>query len=256
MKHELTAVIVDDELLAIDFLQNCMQEFPQIKVVASCSKSREAAELIIALKPDLLFLDIKMPVISGFELLASIINQHQPYIIFTTAYDEYAIRAFEVNAVGYLLKPFSQEQFNATVQRFLSLYKERYYPQLYNGILNILAAQQKTDTYITRLPVREKQRIFYLQTADILYFEAAGDYVRAITTEKSHLLNESMQALEQKLSPDLFIRVHRSAIIGARHVKEFIPYSNGEYHIVMANNTQIKMSRNYRDNLLRVFKEL
>lgn len=256
MKTSITAIIVDDEPLPADVIGEYLKDFPGITLVGRFTKSRQAAEKIPVLQPDLVFLDIQMPVMNGFELLEAIAGKHDPYIIFTTAYDQYAIRAFEVNALGYLLKPFDREKFGQAVRRFLERRTGGREQHLYDDLLRMLREQQTPASYLDRIAIKEVQRIFYLQVADILYFEAAGDYVKVITTQGYHLINDSLGALEQKLDPQQFIRIHRSHIIHAGHVQEFIPYFNGEYKIVMRNQDTLKMSRNYKQNLNRVFRDL
>ncbi|WP_118949694.1 LytR/AlgR family response regulator transcription factor [Taibaiella helva] len=256
MKARITAIIVDDELLPADVIEEYLKDFPEIALAGRFTKSRQAAEKILALQPDLVFLDVQMPVMNGFELLDAIAGKHDPYVIFTTAYDQYAIRAFEVNAVGYLLKPFDRDKFGQAVRRFLERHSSGREQHLYDDLLRILRERQTPATYLDRIAIKEAQRIFYLPVADILYFEAAGDYIKVITAQGYHLINDSLGALEQKLDPQQFIRIHRSHIIQAGQVQEFIPYFNGEYKVVMRNKDTLKMSRNYKQNLSRVFRDL
>ncbi|AWI26137.1 LytR/AlgR family response regulator transcription factor [Flavobacterium pallidum] len=254
MKAEITAIIVDDEQLSIDIILEFLKDFPQVNVIGSFRKSSEAVGKIIALKPTLLFLDIQMPVLNGFDIIENIIGTHNPYIIFTTAYDQYAIKAFEVNAIGYLLKPFDREKFAKAMARFESGYASNAVDDTYNRILRILEAKQK-ESRPDHIMIKDAKRVFFLPITEISYFEAAGDYVKVVCDRNSHLINDSLSHLENKFASD-FIRIHRSHLVNRDCIKEFIPYFNGEYQVVMQNGDQLKMSRNYKDNLKAYFPGL
>ncbi len=256
MDTRFRTIIVDDEQLSIDVITDYIKAFPALDVVATCTKSRQAIDKILELKPDLLFLDIHLPVINGFQLIEAIIEKHNPYIIFTTAFDKYAVRAFEVNAIGYLLKPFDKEKFAAAVNKFLTYNRQTNTHDLYDGIVKMLDEKQKAENYATRVLIKEQKKIFYLPLSDIQHFEAKGDYIKVVSEKKSYLVNDSLAALELRLSPQEFIRIHRSIIVNASYITEFIPYFNHEYHLVMRNGEMLKMSRHYRENLLRVFTDL
>jgi two-component system LytT family response regulator len=255
MKTKITAVIVDDELLSIDVIEAYLKTFLEIELIGKFSRSSEAAEKIPLLKPHLLFLDIQMPVMDGFELIEAIISETNPYIIFTTAFDQYALKAFEVNAIGYLLKPFEREKFNQAVNKFLSQHAEKANDDLYDGILKMLQ-ERPASTFLKRIMVKDARKIFYIPVNEIVHFEASGDYVKAVTEKNAHLVNYTMAQLENQLPPKDFIRIHRSHIINVKHVREFVPYFNGEYQIAMANNDTVKMSRNYKDNVKKIFPDL
>lgn len=255
MKPKITAVIVDDEPLSIDVIEAYLKPFAEIEIIGKFSRSSEAAEAIPKLNPNLLFLDIQMPVMDGFELIETIIGQVNPYIIFTTAFDQYAIKAFDVNAVGYLLKPFDREKFNAAVAKFLNQFSGKPDDTVYDNILSLLG-QRPLNTSLKRIMVKDAKKIFYIPVSEIIHFEASGDYVKAVTSTASHLVNYTLSQLESQLSVKDFVRIHRSHIINVKQVKEFVPYFNGEYQVVMANRDTVKMSRNYKDNLRKIFPEL
>lgn len=255
MKPKITAVIVDDEPLSIDVIEAYLQPFAEIEIIGTFSRSLEAAERIPELRPNLLFLDIQMPVMDGFDLIEAIIGQVNPYIIFTTAFDQYAIKAFDVNAIGYLLKPFDREKFNAAVTRFLNQFSGKPDDILYDNIMSILN-RRPGNASLKRIMVKDAKKIFYIPVSDIVRFEASGDYVRAVTATAAHLVNYTLSQLESQLSPKDFVRIHRSHIINVKQVKEFVPYFNGEYQVVMTNRDTVKMSRNYKDNLRKIFPEL
>jgi two-component system LytT family response regulator len=197
-----------------------------------------------------------MPVMNGFQLIEALAGRHQPYIIFTTAYDNYAIRAFEVNAIGYLLKPFEQEKFAAAVNRFIREYGTRQQQHLYDNLDQLLQQQAARPEYLQRVLIREKQKMFYVPLSEVLYFESAGDYIKVVCASKSYLLYDSLSAMESRLDPMQFARVHRSLLVHAAQVREFVPYTNGEYTLVMQNGDNLKTSRHYRPQLTRIFKEL
>lgn len=255
MHPELTAVIVDDEALAIGVIESYLRDFPSVTIKGTFTASKKAAGMIPALKPDLLFLDVQMPAMDGFQLLDAIAGAHQPYIIFTTAYDRYAIQAFEVNALGYLLKPFDREKFGKVMDRFLHQYGKSS-EHAYKQLLELLRERQQAVDYPDKIMIRELQRVFYLPLDEVCYFEAAGDYVKVLADRRQYLVHDSLQALEQKLSPEQFLRIHRSHLVNTSQIQEFIPYFNGEYTLVMKNGATLKMSRNYKENLRRAFPGL
>lgn len=255
MNIRRTAILVDDESLSLAVIANYLKLFPEIEILGQYTKSRQALEKISILKPDLIFLDVQMPGLNGFELLQALQGKHHAYIIFTTAYDQYAIQAFDVNAIGYLLKPISQEKFNQSIQKYLDLPLHQGSIN-YDQLLHWLKPSNESVQTMDKLMIKENKRIFYLPVQEVIYFEAAGDYVKVICEKQSHLIHESLSSLELALSAQEFVRIHRSHIIQAACVKEFIPYFNGEYQVVMKNQHVLKMSRNYKEQAARLFKGL
>lgn len=256
MNPTITAVIVDDEALSVSVIKALLKAFPEIELIATFTKSTQAAAQLPELKPELLFLDVQMPALDGFELLSRIEGSINPYVIFTTAFDQYAIRAFEVNAIGYLLKPFDKDKFELAVRKFLDRYRSTPKEEhLYSDLLQLLRDRQTPAAQPDRIMIRESRRIFYLPVPEVCYFEASGDYVKVVTPDKTHLINDSLTALEQRL-PQGFVRIHRSFIINTDMVTEFLPYFNGEYKVVMRNKDIVKLSRSYKENLTRIFPEL
>lgn len=256
MENSIRAVIVDDEQLAVDLLTAYLEPFPEITVAAAYTRSSEAVAGILRMQPELLFLDINMPGLDGFQLLEAITAVYQPYIIFTTAFDQYAVQAFEVNATGYLLKPIDRQKLRAVIDRYLAVRKQQPGQGMYEALLHMLRSREKEPQYLEQLMVKNAQKIIFVPAEELIYIEASGDYVTLVTATGRHLLSTSLAALESQLNPDQFIRIHRSCLLNAKQVKEFIPYFNGEYKIVMSNHDTLKMSRNYKSNVQRVFNGL
>lgn len=256
MKSKVTAILVDDESLSMDVITAYLKPYKDITIAGAFSRSSDAVEAIIRLKPDLLFLDINMPVLNGFQLLEALIGKHDPYIIFTTAFDQYAIKAFEVNAIGYLLKPFDRKKFDAVIEKYFSISNARPDAAVYESLVKMLREKPAVPEYLDQFMVKTAQKIIYVPAEEVYYITASGDYVTLVTVSGQHIISTSLAALEAQLSPEQFVRIHRSAIINTKQVKEFIPYFNGEYHVVMRNSDTLKMSRNYKENLARVFKGL
>lgn len=254
MKTKVKVAIVDDEQLAIDVIAEYLKPHAEFEVTGKFTKPKQAIEQIIRLKPDLVFLDIKMPGADGFEILKAVMPSHKPYVVFTTAFDQYAIKAFEINAVGYLLKPVDREKFTGALNRFLLLFKANQLESLYAGISTLIAAKPETEDYLERVMVKDPRSIQFIEVKDILFFEAAGDYVKAVTKTAEKIISYTMTQLEGELSPELFQRVHRSHIVNVKEIREFEPHFNGEYVLNVSNGAKLKMSRNYKENLSRIFK--
>lgn len=249
---KISAIIVDDESLSVDVIFEYLKPFTNIEVVGKFTKSKSALEQIKILKPDLLFLDIQMPKIDGFQLLNEVLATYNPFVVFVTAFDQYAIKAFETNALGYILKPIDEQKFNLAVAKVIAQFEQNHWQDLKQFLANYSVVKE----YLSQILIKEPNRLFYIPTDEILCFEASGDYVNVVTSAKNHLINESLISLESKLNPNDFIRIHRSTIVNVHQIKEFQPYFNGEYNLILTNGNQVKLSRNYKENLNRIFKEL
>lgn len=254
MKNKVKVVIVDDEQLAIDVIAEYLKPHTDFEIAGRFTKAKQATEQIIRLRPDLVFLDIKMPGADGFEILKAVLPAHKPFVIFTTAFDQYAIKAFEVNAIGYLLKPIDKTKFAEALDRFLLLYKANQLEQFYSGINNLIGSTPPET--LERVMVKDARSVQFIEVKDVFYFEAAGDYVTAMTTAGEKVISYTMNQLEQELPEDLFRRIHRSHIVNVKSIKDFEPHFNGEYQVNMKNGVKLKMSRNYKENLASVFKGL
>jgi two-component system, LytTR family, response regulator len=238
-------IICDDEDDATLLIQQYIADYPQLQVIKECNNGPEAVAAIDSLEPDLIFLDIQMPGLSGFQVLQKIV--HVPQIIFSTAFDKYALKAFDNNAVDYLLKPYTKERFNQAVNKVLINTAKNN-----EAIKNLSDSLQSTyAAYPEKVLVESGNRMIALKTTDIIWMEAEGDYTRLYTAQKNYLSNYGIGTLEQKLNPSVFIRIHRSAIININWVKEVFRDQNG-YYVVMQNDTTQKVGRNYVDVIKKI----
>lgn len=245
----IKTIIVDDEELARERVRGFLGETDRFEIVAECANGKEAVESIYNYKPDLVFLDIQMPVMNGFEVIEQI-KDELPLIIFVTAYDEYAIKAFEVNALDYLLKPFDRKRFHLSLERAEKIIRESGEKELRAKIDSLL---KQIDTeekkYTERFVVKQSGKISFVPADEIDYMEATGNYIKLATANGSHLIRETMNKIEKKLDPQNFIRVHRSFIVKVEMIKELKPYFNGEYVIILKSGKEIKSSKTYKNTI-------
>jgi two-component system, LytTR family, response regulator len=246
----IRALVVDDEPLARDMIREMLDGDQEVEIIGECAGGREAVDAIKSLCPDLIFLDIQMPELGGFEVLESLKGNGNgmPYVIFATAYDQYAVRAFEVHALDYLLKPFDRERFETAWNRAKMQIREDRLNVREQHILALLEELKAGPQYLERLVVTEG-RVFFLDINDIHCIEAEGNYVRVYNGKKTYLLRETISGLELQLNPKMFLRIHRSSIVRIDKIKELQPWFHGEYHVIMENGKQLTLSRNYRSNL-------
>jgi two-component system, LytTR family, response regulator len=228
----IIAIIIDDEPLARFILQELLQSFPQITVVQECSDGFEGIKAIQQHQPQLLFLDIQMPKINGLEMLELL--EEPPAVIFTTAFDQYALKAFEANAIDYLLKPFSKERFDKAVQKFLQ--HEQQQPKA-------LFEEPVLPEQSQRIVVKTAGKIKIIPVNDILYLEAADDYVKVITAEGTFLKNKTMGYFEKALDPKQFVRTHRSFIINVHQITRIEPYEKESYMGILKSLAQVPVSK-------------
>ena len=245
----LRTLIVDDEPLAREGVRMLLENDPDVVAVHECADGQAAVDVIIEAKPDLVFLDVQMPEMCGFEVLAAVGVDRMPNTIFVTAYDKYALRAFEVHALDYLLKPYTNERFFRALERAkvqIKLSDENdFNPQL-SALLDDL---NRRGDWLQRLVVKAAGRISYVDVEDIDWIEAADTYVRLHVRRESHLVRGTMSGLEAKLDPHKFLRIHRSVIINLSRVKELQPLFHGEYAVKLRDGTQLTSGRSYRDKL-------
>lgn len=235
-----TCIIIDDEKLARELLHEFLEGFPNIDIVAECEKGKDAVEAIDALKPDLIFLDVQMPGMNGFEVLEKI--EHDPYVIFITAYDQYAIKAFEKNAVDYLLKPLDEERFGLAVNRAIT--RKKLENNNIEDLLKGIKADRK-DSYDSHIFVQKSEKLFNLPVEEIIYLEASGDYTIITTKADQFVSSSGIGKLEEIMNPDMFIRVHRSTIINLNFLKEIERHFNGGMIVKMQNGKSFPVSRTY-----------
>lgn len=250
---KIRTLIVDDESLARERIKRYLGAESDIEIVGECANGKEAVESIGSLSPDLLFLDIQMPEMDGFGVLEAIGLQKVPAIIFVTAYDKYALKAFEVHALDYLLKPFNRERFRRSLARAREQLDHDRMGQLDQRLLSLLEDLKAEQKHLDRLVVRSVGRVFFLKTDEIDWIEAAGNYVRLHVGREGHLLRETMNRLEAKLNPDKFLRIHRSTLVNIDRIKELQPLFSGDYTVILRDGRQLTLSRSYRDKLLELF---
>jgi len=233
----LRTLIVDDEPLARESIRVLLERDRDIEIVGECS-GVDAAEIVARKRPHIMFLDVQMPEIDGFDLLGRIGEQAVPAIVFVTAYDAYAIKAFEVEALDYLLKPFDDARFTRALERA----KQR-----------ALAPAPRSEGFRRRFLVRVRDRVVVVNAADIDWIEAADYYVTIHAAGRSYLLREPLAELQKTLDPAVFFRVHRSAIVNLGRIREIRPMFHGDSLLVLSDGAQVKLSRSRRDEFERVF---
>lgn len=250
MKYSV--LIADDEPIAREILQKQLQSYSQVEVVAICKDGKEALTAIEKHQPDLVFLDIQMPELNGIELARGLNTEKPPIIIFVTAFDNYALQAFEANAIDYLLKPFDTERFDKTFQKALKQLQLTNKDDLSNIFdkYSQFFQQFSQPSYAEIVTVKDGGRIQLLKTADLMYIEAEGNYICLQTEKSKHLLYETLSSFEQKLNPKIFMRIHRSTIVNINFIKEIQSHFNGDYSVLLKNARVLRMSRNYKENLI------
>jgi two-component system, LytTR family, response regulator len=236
-----TCLIIDDEKLARELLREFLETFPQIEIIGECNKGTDAVEQINKLKPDMIFLDVQMPGMNGFDVLDEI--EHEPYVIFTTAYDQYAIKAFERNAVDYLLKPLDQERFKLAVDRALK--RKKMEDGNLEDLLGSLRQVSPRTSYDSHIFVQKSEKLFNLPVEEIIYLEASGDYTVISTKNDQFVSSSGIGKLEEIMNPDTFIRVHRSTIVNVNFLKEIERHFNGGMVVKMQNGKSFPVSRTY-----------
>ena len=250
--ERISALIVDDEKPARQRLRDLLEKHPGVTVAGECASGAEAVGLIRDLRPELLFLDIQMPLLDGFEVVRQVGSAHMPVTVFVTAYDAYAVRAFEASALDYLLKPYSDERFEQCLARSLVYVRTQRREEMSRRLISVLSEGPQGAAgarYLERLLVKVGGRIIFLPTDDVDWIEAAGVYVQLHAGGRKFLHRASLAELEASLDPGRFIRIHRSSIVNILSVKELLPHSHGDYTAVLKDGTRLKLSRSYRPKL-------
>ncbi len=246
---KIRTLIVDDEPLARERLTELLRAEPNLEIIGECVDGREALETIRRESPELVFLDVRMPELDGFDVLAGLTGAQMPVVIFVTAYDQFALRAFEVHAFDYLLKPFDRERLRTAVERAVAQIKRRQPEELNLKLAALLAELKPESAALSRLAIKAEGRVLLIRTDEIDWIEAADNYVNIHVGEDSHLHRETMTALEARLAPDKFMRISRSAIVNVDRVKEMQPMFHGDYVLILRNGARLNLSRSYRDKL-------
>ncbi len=273
MKQMLKVIVVDDEPLARRGMLVRLADFPELEIVAECSNGEEAVNAIREHQPDAVFLDVEMPGLDGFAVLQQLQQQQidEPYIIFVTAYDHYALNAFEVQALDYVLKPVEKDRLAAAVAKLTKNFEAKDH-QRQKGQLAAVVAQltgEKTDQILQRLDqsqpvmnerfpeaisIKDSGEITRVPVSAIDWVDAAGDYMCIHTRDgQTHILRRTMKELEQELDPKLFVRVHRSAIVNVNTIAKLQMLANGEHQLMLTNGQAVKVSRSYKDRVKMVF---
>jgi len=246
----IRTLVVDDEPLARERLRSLLAQEPEVEVVGECGDGCQAVRAIEELGPDLVFLDVEVPNLDGFHILESVGADRLPAVVFVTAYEQYALRAFDVRAVDYVLKPFGRERLQRALARARAQIAHVKSSDLSGQLAALVEGERpRKAPFLRRVVIKENGRLLLLRTADIDWVEASGNYVRLHLGAESHLLREKMSGLESRLDPEQFLRIHRSTIVNIERIKELQPWFHGDYLVVLHDGRQLTMSAGYREKL-------
>ncbi len=248
MKNKIKTLIVDDEKLARDIVKNYLRNYPQIDLAGECSNGFDALKMITDLSPDLVFLDIQMPKLTGFEMLE--VLENPPVIIFTTAYDQYALKAFEVNATDYLMKPFSEERFAEAILRAENQIKNK--SESDKKISDLLKHIDRKDEYLERIVVKNGPKITILPVDSVKYLEAQDDYVMIYTSAGNFLKQKTMKYFEGNLNPAEFIRIHRSYIVKTTEIQQIELFEKETYFVLLKDGKKLPVSKSGYSELKQI----
>lgn len=246
----IRAVIVDDEPLARRGLLRFLKSDPEIEVLSECGDGQSAVGAILGKKPNLVFLDVQMPEMDGLEVVRRIGPAQMPTTIFVTAYDRYALQAFDANALDYLLKPVGQERFQIALGRAKERISEKSKSETVLRMMATLEEIKRQDEYLERLPVSGNGRILFVKTKEIDWIEANGNYARLYVGAQTHDIRETLSTLERKLNPRDFLRIHRSTIVNVHFIREIQPWFHGYHLVLLQNGKELRMSR-YQDEVAK-----
>ncbi len=252
---KIRTLIVDDEELARSRIRTLLRHESDIEVIAECADGRAAVAKLLSEKPDLVFLDIQIPEIDGFGVLEATEHAYHPVIVFVTAFDQYAIRAFDAHALDYLLKPFNRTRFERALGRARQQIERQARDEVDQRVASLLRDLRSPGKYLERVVIRSAGRVVFLRVEDVAWFEAYGNYVRLHAGNESHLLREKMNTLESQLDPGKFVRIHRSTIVKIDEVKELRSSASGDHVLVLKNGSRLSTSRGYQQALMRVLQE-
>jgi two-component system LytT family response regulator len=257
MPNDITRVrtlIVDDEPIARRRLRSLLADEPDIELIGESANGSEAVRAITTDRPDLVLLDVQMPGLDGFEVLRATAGIHQPFVVFITAHDEHAIRAFEVQAVDYLLKPVIEARFREAVSRAVARLRERPRSELARELAQLLDRVAPAPQRSARIPIKRDGRVNFVRVDDVEWVEADGDFIRLHLARETHTIRETMAQIAAKLPPDRFLRIHRSLIVNAERVREVQPWFKGDYVLIMNDGTKLRSGRTYREAVQTLIK--
>jgi two-component system LytT family response regulator len=254
---KIRTIIADDEELARRGLRALSQRCEDLELICECPNGQETVEAIRRHRPDLVFLDVQMPGKTGFDVISALADAQRPHVVFVTAYDKFALRAFEVHALDYLLKPVNEDRFDAAVARVREAMSHvtdnAIVQRVRQAAANLkVAISPSKGPAVDRLPIKVNGRIMVIRVADIDWIEADGDYVSVHVGGKTWLMRETIAAVELRLALSGFVRIHRSTLVNAERVKELQPQDKGEYTVVLSDGTELKLTRNYRTSVERL----
>jgi two-component system, LytTR family, response regulator len=246
---KIRALIADDEPLAREWVRSAVAEDPELEVIGEAGDGFEAAESIRRLKPDLVFLDVQMPGLDGFGVIEALSPEEIPAVVFVTAFDQYAVRAFEAQAVDYLMKPFSRERVEEAVRRVRELVKGKSLEDFRESVAKIVEKIRRDRPYPEWVLLKAEGKNVFVKVRDIDWIESSRNNVRIHVGPTLYLLHETTSAIASRLDPKRFLRIHRSAIVNIERIRELHPWFNGDYAVILRDGTQLTLSASYRDRL-------
>jgi two-component system LytT family response regulator len=250
----LRILLVDDEAPNLDLLRELLTGEHEVEIVGECRNGLDAVLAIRKLRPDLVFLDIQMPGLDGFEVLEELDREERPMVVFVTAYDQYSLQAFEIYALDYLLKPASEERLHASLERARGRLLSRSTTDIDQRLSSFLEKVESNRVRPSRFVVREGDRVRFIRAEDVEAIEATGNYMHLYVGRSSSLIREALSHLEAKLDPHRFIRTHRSWIVNAEKIKEICPWSKGAYLITLEGGIEVPVSQNFRERIDRILR--
>lgn len=245
----MKVLIVDDEMLSRRKIRDLLEDEAYIEIVGECATAADAIESIANEQPDIVFLDIEMPGKNGFAVAETLQKKEIPLLIFVTAFDQYALKAFEVHAFDYLLKPFDSERFGRTMKKAKAQIQQIRNRTLTTGVRDLLDGFRTKSAYTERLVFKNGSRIFFVKVSEVDFIEAEGNYVRVHFGKENHLLREAISTLQSRLDPTKFLRIHRSTIVNVDRIRELHSWFHGEYQVILQTGKQLLLTRSYRENL-------
>lgn len=251
---KIKTIIVDDEPLARKRVSQLLKKEPDVEIIAECGDGRAAISAIKEQQPDLIFLDVQMPEVSGFDVLRELQTDLAPAVIFVTAYDQFTVQAFDAHAVDYLLKPFGEERFRQAISRARQQIKAKTENHSDERFSLLLEHLKLNKGFLERLIVNHKNRLIIIPIGDVDWIETYGNYLKIHSGEKTYLVRETMNNLAARIDPAKFLRIHRSTLVNLDRIKELQPMFGGQYTIILLDGTELTLSRNYRKAVLDLFE--